>query len=548
MSQPDSQALLQSMLERLKIQPGRERLTYKHPGESPRQEIEKDVLTNGYVLDGPAKRSQAPALADGKFSPKVIEGLKPVHSFGQYRGHFSFPKDDSHTTVVVPLESSIPYSEGTDTLAKKDVTTGKQESEGGFKLNDQDWYWGSSRFSESHSTFHVGNGFENMSKWKDMQMVPQKSSTKRKQRFSESKAKRWTQKLKERWVERSHKKERESTEDWTKQISAQSRLVDTLKQDGEERENPKTPLEDDNIDAFMGSSENFPFGFGTVSLLDEIISGQEWAKFLNTASTNHTIAEKTSNGPDMTPRATLNGPSAFAAHHSESLNRGWSFRGGESLPLYNFPGNKDLPEADTEEADGFQPMEQGQSQSHEPMKDSAFWPPRNSNVERADILDDSPPSSRLNRKRQHHSAENWTQNRQESANNHVSGKAEENMVPILGCPSSKFSPGAPPLRSVLRHPTFPSIDSSQESKRRRMEANRRVRFAETVQEIPPIRAELDTWDSEEDNGTVLGSGSDEEEEKERMAVEEDKAAPARRPALPAWIRALKRKNTARKHT
>ncbi|XP_077465004.1 uncharacterized protein LOC144082061 [Stigmatopora argus] len=542
MSQPDSQALLQSMLERLKLQPGRERLVY----ESPRQEIEKDVLTNGYVLDDPAKRPQAPFLAAGEFSPKVVEGFKPVHDIGQYRGHFSFPKVDSHTTVVAPLEHSTNHSEGTDTLPKKDMISGKQESESGFKLNDQDWYWGSSRFSENHS-FHVGNGFENMSKWKDMQTVPQKSSTKRKPRFSESKAKRWTQKLKERWVERSHKKERESAEDWAKETSAQSRLVDTLNQDGEERENPSPPLEDDTIEAFIGSGEKFPFGFGSVSLLDEIIAGQEWAKFLNSASTNRTIAENTLNGPDVTPRATLSVPSAFATHHSESLNRQWSFRGGELLPLYNFPCNKDLPEASTEEADQFQPMEQGQSQSHEPIKDSEFWSPRNSNVERADILDDSPPTSRLNRKRQHHSAENWTQNRQEeSANNHVMGNAEENMAPFIGCPSSEVSPGAPPLRSVLRHPTFPSIDSSQESKRRRLEPNRRVRFAETVQEIPPIRAELDTWESEEDDGTVLGSGSDEEEEKERMAVEEEKAA--RRPALPAWIRNLKRKNTPRKHT
>lgn len=79
-----------------------------------------------------------------------------------------------------------------------------------------------------------------------------------------------------------------------------------------------------------------------------------------------------------------------------------------------------------------------------------------------------------------------------------------------------------------------------------------MHFAEKVQEIPPIEVVLDPWDSEEEYGTELWTGSEEEEEEEekeeRMAAGQQKEVPARRPALPSWIRALKRRNTGRKNS
>ncbi|XP_057707114.1 uncharacterized protein zgc:113229 isoform X2 [Corythoichthys intestinalis] len=595
MSQTDSQALLQSMLERLRLQPERERNAYEHTGEAltlapiwgsdgvgslPNQEIETDVLTNGYAIDGPAKTFGVPSSVDRSFSPKDVERLQPVHDFQQYRGHFFFPpaKDNSHMTVNLASENattgqdlsgkSLHYSRGTGTGSQKDKISEYKESDHGFKHNVHNWSWGSPDFTtnnEGNHSFHVGNGgFENLSKWKGMQMIPEKM-TKRKQRFSENKAKRWTQKLKERWIERSSKKGKDgSKEDWMNKISAKNHLINTLHQDAEGTapsqdsiENPTTQLEDDTIDAFMRSGDNFQINFSSASLLDEIISGQEWAKFLNSASTNQRTPEKTLSSLSITPKPTLNGPSTLSTHHTGGLNRQWSFRGCESLPVYNFHGSVNIPSTVNSivhsQADQLEPMEEGQSHSHVQLKESGLSQSRTSYVERADILDDSPPTSKVNRKRQHHLAEmsqmSWTQNGQgqpESPENHVVDDAEENNPPFIRPQPTNVSPCAPTLRGVLRHSTFQNSDSSRESKRRRLEPNRRVHFAETVHEIPPIEVELDTLDSDDEYGTELSSGSD-EEEKERMAVEEEKAVPGRRPVLPAWIRALKRKNTVRKH-
>lgn len=82
---------------------------------------------------------------------------------------------------------------------------------------------------------------------------------------------------------------------------------------------------------------------------------------------------------------------------------------------------------------------------------------------------------------------------------------------------------------------------------RRVEENRRVRFSEQVMTIAP-QAELDmnVTDSEEDSVAEDDSIIEQEFEVEPAAVEEQ-VAPARRPALSAWILALKRKNMGKKH-
>ncbi len=55
----------------------------------------------------------------------------------------------------------------------------------------------------------------------------------------------------------------------------------------------------------------------------------------------------------------------------------------------------------------------------------------------------------------------------------------------------------------------------------------------------------DAIDSEEDSGAEEDSVTEQECEAEPAPIQE--VAPARRPALPAWILALKRRNTGRKH-
>ncbi|XP_061541412.1 uncharacterized protein zgc:113229 [Phycodurus eques] len=616
---PDSQALLQSMLERLKLQPGRERHAYEHTGEPlphastlgtdgvgsvPNHKKERDDLTNGHVFSLSAKRFGV-SSGDTNFTSKYGERLQAVHGFEQHRGPFFFPpqRDNSQMdgntvseNVTLPRLSNASTGQDflsktfhsfgrTDTGEQRDNISGYKDQDHGFQHNVHDWSWGSTDFaadSQGNKSFHTENGgFGDLSKWRNMEMIPYKdiSMTKRKQRSSENKARRWTQKLKERWMERTGKKGKdESMEGGMNKTLAQSRHINISHQDTkwtlpspDSGENPTAQSEDDMIDAFIRSSDDFQFGFSSVSLLEEIVSGQEWAKFLSLApsasSINQKTQEKKLSSPSVTPKPNHNGPSTFALHQSGGLNREWSFRSCESFPVYNIPVSVNLPEVPTQNntehrvANQSEPMEQGQIQSHVQLRESGLVQPRTSSVERADILDDSPPTSRVNRKRQHHSAEmslmGWSRERQGEAlpNSHAMADADEqNSAPFFSPNGSSaphvpsnLTPCGPVPRGVLRHSTSQNSDSSWESKRRRVEPNRRVHFAETVQEIPPVLVDLDTWDSEEEYGTELGSGLEEEEEEACTTAEEEKEASARRPALPAWIRALKRKNTGRKH-
>lgn len=68
-----------------------------------------------------------------------------------------------------------------------------------------------------------------------------------------------------------------------------------------------------------------------------------------------------------------------------------------------------------------------------------------------------------------------------------------------------------------------------------------MHFSEDVVSIMPLDLDLSSTDSEEDSGAEEDSVIEGEQ-----AVKEE-VAPARRSALPAWILALKRRNTGRKH-
>lgn len=68
-----------------------------------------------------------------------------------------------------------------------------------------------------------------------------------------------------------------------------------------------------------------------------------------------------------------------------------------------------------------------------------------------------------------------------------------------------------------------------------------MRFSEEVVSIMPPDLELSSTESEEDSGAEEYSTTEGEQE-----VKEE-VPPARRPALPAWILALKSRNTGRKH-
>nr|XP_057919543.1 uncharacterized protein zgc:113229 [Doryrhamphus excisus] len=586
---PDSQALLQSMLERLKLQHGRERQAspaWETDGPGPIQNHQRinEGFTNGYELDVPAER---PAVS----SVGRNQTHKDAETFQQYRGHFPHPLQKDNTCVDMVENTTLPQifhaSQGrplrTGGGDKWDKVNGHEDTATGRDQGLKDtsgWSWGSTSFTtdnQDNKGFHAGNGlYGSLSKWRDMHMTPKKggvATTRQKQRSSESKARRWTEKIKERWKERpgSRKGKEGFTDKMDDQGSTPKRLIVASNQDAGESlpwrhsgESPVTQSEEDTIDGFIRSSDDLQFGFSSINLLEEIISGQEWAKFLNPAlsasSTNQRPPEETVSS--RTSMSNNDGPDALVPHQSGGLNRGWSFRGSESLPAYNFPAGGNIPEIRDStghvEVDPSEPMDQGQSPARERLKESARVQARSSNVERADVLEDS-PINRVSRKRQHHSEETshqgWTQDGQNgftsSLSSHSMDDSQEHHPSVVFRPNGSpvgppVSPRAPtPTRGVLRNSAFHNSDSSRESKRRRVEPNRRVHFAEKVEWIPPVQVEAEASDSEEDYGTEGGSVTEEEEEDYEAPVEM-KEVPTRRPALPAWILALKRKNTGRK--
>lgn len=139
------------------------------------------------------------------------------------------------------------------------------------------------------------------------------------------------------------------------------------------------------------SNDDFQFSFSSVSLLEEIVAGQEWAKFLNTASTvsstNQKTPEKTPSSPDVAPKPSHNGPSKFATHQTGVGNKQWSFRASEPPPVHNDPVNANFPDEPARnstahrEADQSEPMEQGQSQSYVQLKQSGLTQPKTFYVE-----------------------------------------------------------------------------------------------------------------------------------------------------------------------
>lgn len=82
---------------------------------------------------------------------------------------------------------------------------------------------------------------------------------------------------------------------------------------------------------------------------------------------------------------------------------------------------------------------------------------------------------------------------------------------------------------------------------RRVEEKRHVRFLEQVVTIMPPELDPDLSDPEEDFREEEDSFIQQELEHEEEQSGMEEVAPARRPALPAWILSLKKLNPQRKH-
>ncbi|XP_073343050.1 uncharacterized protein [Pagrus major] len=679
----DSQALLQSMLQRLKLQPGREGQAYLHPpvpntpaptwgqdgerGASNLQNVNNSRV-NGFGSHGVPSNESGISAADSNFALKGVEIQQSGPGGEVDRGLISSPtqKDNTDgdmgenrvvgqstqpgitptgTEQLFPAKSlkdaditsfersdgeRVSFGSSAVTTHKNAVTSVGQNQYQNQSFTPKSYVWSMKTSeanldtgSQENKVFHVGNGgFGASAQSKDMQIVPANSSFRRKQRSSENKTRRWTQKIKERWRDRPGsfgKKEKEEQREEQKseqgnKISPQNQpstaesLINAANKE-EERTLPspdgsdlgKTSLthtDDGTSEGYTRSAGDFEFGLGSFSLLDEIVTGQEWAKFLNPNLSAASAIQRPSEEPKIPPNPYNSSQTSVIMNHQGGVDKQWSFRGTEASPVTNFsraqispdafqPVSMDVSEGRQQQdvhrgADQSEPMEHGHTQSGVRSGDNGpgqqLTPP--SFTRPADILNSSALKSRghLNRKRQHQSAERRDERPQtgiisdaKEANKEGSrsplsltssplmettgGSQHDSVMPLYTLKSpppplspSSFSPFSHVPKGVLKHSISQDSLSSMEvvTKRRRVEENRRVHFSEEVMTIEPPEMDEVATDSEEDSASAADEDSliDQELESERAVMED--LAPARRPVLPAWIRALKRKNTGRK--
>ncbi|XP_031158956.2 uncharacterized protein zgc:113229 isoform X1 [Sander lucioperca] len=665
----DTQALLQSMLQRLKLQPGKEGQAYLHTpvptttastwwqdGERGATNIQKvnSSPVNGFEFGSNGIPSKEFGISDSNFGLKGGKIQQPGHGCEVDRGLISFPSqkdnidgDTGEDRVLgqatqpgitptgreqlFPAESlkdaDITSFERTDgmrvslgssamtrhILSNKDAVTSMGQNQ------DQDlqvckWPTNVDTGSQGNEVLQMENrGFGALAQSKDMQIVPTNSSSRRKQRSSENKTRRWTQKIKERWKDRpggfgkkvkeeggrvDQKSEQGTEISSQKQLLTAEHLINTPNKEEErtlpslhssDHSNaPPTHTENSTNEGKMRSSSDFDLGLGSFSLLEEIVTGQEWAKFINPNQSAYSANQRPSE-LKIPPNPHDSGQSYLILNQQGGVNNQWSFRGTEASSDLNFSMAQISPDAfqavSMDVSEGKQAAVRdvhSEADQSEPMEHGHTRRPPLFAKQPENILDKLALKSRvhLNRKRQYQSAERRDERLQTEeishgkeayregsisslslTSNHVmeeTGESQhDNLMPfyIRNSNPPPLSPStlfAPAPRGVLKHSISQESQSSMGTvtKRRRVEVNRRVHFSEEVVAITPPELDPDATDSEEDSGaeedSVIEQECEQEDEEEEQAAIKRVEAPTRRPALPAWILALKRWNTGKK--
>ncbi|XP_030595247.1 uncharacterized protein LOC115786901 [Archocentrus centrarchus] len=667
----DSQALLQSMLQRLKLQPGREGQAQVHTarpitagstwGQLGKREASSDFqkVNSSPGANGiPSKESRNPA-AFSNFSFKFGEIQQPGNGDKVDRGLISFPsqKDNSDGGTGdgrVLGQATQPAITPTGTGQLFPTTSSKEAfKDASFERTDTErWSFGSSAMkrnmpsntdaaqsmgvnenqdqgfkpkvypwslkttdvlavSQDNKELNVVNGeFGVMGENKDVQVALDSQKTTnssfRRKQSSENKTRRWTLRIKERWKDRQGKKGKEeqgSTGDHKTEVT--ENLIDASNKDertlysldaSASSKTLPTHTEDATNDSHIRPASDFELGLGSFSLLEEITNGQEWAKFLNPNFSASSSNQRPAEEPMSQPKNQLN------PHHSAQPNgilnplgggsNQWSFKSTEPSPAIGFsmaqtppvtfpPAKIDFSGGKWQQTDQSEPMEDGQNhpdvQSGASRLGQQIRPP--SFVVSAENPLNQAPKSRLTvtRKRHHQSADSrddrlkadkisdgeqadkeGAMSPPNSTSSQMMVETEESQhedtIPLYALKShppslspSPFKPVGRIPQGVLKYTTSQESESSMETvkKRRRVEENRRVRFAEEVVTIESPYMDLE--DSElEDDSVVTDEDSVTEQECEVHQPAAEEVAPARRTALPAWILALKKKNTGKK--
>ncbi|XP_056898649.1 uncharacterized protein zgc:113229 isoform X2 [Takifugu flavidus] len=382
----DTQAVLQSMLQRLKIQQGKDSATQQHThvpistvstcaeGVAEASSVQK--LNNGPVgghefgSNGIPSRLLTISEAGQSLSLKDEVAQKPVLNWEVNKGHISFPvhKDQSdggtsqNRVMGQDTQLRIPPAETGQRVPAElpkegNATSNRAEMQtvniGGVTVSSTEQTWNQGFqpkvFAWSSSPTHAAGTpryrvlpLENgeFSPSTDTHMTATGFS--RNQQSTGNKTRRWTQRIKARWKDRQGsfgKKQKEEQRD-AKQIGQQAELLRTNSiisaSNGEEEAVVSPPGPSDPIKTALTCTEDtkneartsdFEFGLGSFSLLEEISSGQEWANFL---TPNLTPASA-----DLRPLPKVRRPTfstqSLIPNHSSDDQRGSHDRGATSF-------------------------------------------------------------------------------------------------------------------------------------------------------------------------------------------------------------------------
>ncbi|XP_024138969.1 uncharacterized protein zgc:113229 isoform X2 [Oryzias melastigma] len=630
--QTDSQALLQSMLQKLKLQPGSEgsRQTFAVDAPTPVQHHEKGPFSpqgvntspvevfgfNGSALKefgssaefgfsggkgkqpGPGCEVSSPvsfpsfnfSAVGNKSKSWVLEhanhpGVTPAGS--QHLFPATSPKDIDLTSFKSTNGDTSTFGNFTMTqpfLPNKDTAFNLRSNETtvqGFTPKSYVWSKKSTDTDKDNKELHTGSD-AGLDQSKDLQFVSSNqkpTGSRRKQRSSENNTKkRWTQKIKERLKDKhgnNGKKPRGEEVTTDKIIEQEAQVEEDVfnpsKTDGERALSSGSGVsiktEDSTNDSISRFTSDFEIGLGSFSLLEEITKGQEWAKFINPSHSTPSVLQRPSVEsvflPQNQPDSHNRNQSPQTPNHPGDVRDIWSSRSTDLSPAEGFrmpPVVMDPQHSEAMEDDHSKFHLQSAGSEARMHFRSSYRPSSQTDSEDNANKSILMKKSYSSRKRQHqHRVERMIEetdgaglvcsgSQTNFAMMEASGHSQDNMTPLRAPPShlAFFAP-----RGVLRPSKDHSSEASMETdtKRRRVEENRRVRFSEEVVTLPSSYLYQNVTDSEEEaeeeSFPEEDSVAEQECEVEQPMMEE--VAPARRPERSGWIKALIRKNTRRKN-
>ncbi|XP_062332803.1 uncharacterized protein zgc:113229 [Osmerus eperlanus] len=448
-------------------------------------------------------------------------------------------------------------------------------------------------------------------------------AAKKKKRLSERSTKRWTLNIMDRWREsrgslgKREKKDKGITEGKIHQLVAEADITELSNDKGAQLsqgpirevqgEAPPIGSERGITEGHVRPSSDSDFGLGSFSLLDEILTGQEWAQFLSPTQTDVPTYQRLSEFESH--RLGTNQIIQSQDTDQSSLNLSRESKPGTVNPQGNLGPMDQVPNRDTahmstdvsmdisEPSQIFKQHGEVEVIQSEPMEHSDVQSQlsrdemRTNPVLRMDLFVNKPggdphissQSNQIppNRKRVYHSQERVAEREGKKEEQRDSGREDRNgesvkegttsqaqqeegsrddqsvimplypLSPPSLSPSSSSPSPARRYRSILKHSG--SHDSMETvTKKRRLDDILRVRFAEEVVVIEPRELVLEDHDpdEEEESAWTQDEESDDEEEEDSGMQEEQEVVPVpvpvARPSLSAWVSALKRKKSGRK--